>query len=141
MTTTQRVLSGMQTGGLLHLVMVGALRIWNALRSYVSSSWRTGMPCRPTTPIPAAFAVRTGNLIDWLAAGIDPQRATVFIQSQVLDHAVLHLLFSMMIPVSCGAESDLQGKTGRNQKRDLRHLWVSRLPPIPAGRGHSSLQA
>ena len=38
-------------------------------------------------------------LIDWLAAGIDPNRATVFIQSQVPEHAILHLLFSMIIPI------------------------------------------
>jgi tryptophanyl-tRNA synthetase len=39
-------------------------------------------------------------LIDWLAAGIDPERATVFIQSRISDHAVLHLLLSMMTPIS-----------------------------------------
>ena len=39
-------------------------------------------------------------LIDWLAAGIDPRRATVFIQSHIPEHAILHLLFSMMIPIS-----------------------------------------
>jgi tryptophanyl-tRNA synthetase len=38
-------------------------------------------------------------LIDWLAAGIDPNRATVFIQSQVPEHAILHLLLSMIIPI------------------------------------------
>ena len=38
-------------------------------------------------------------LIDWLAAGIDPNRATIFIQSQVPEHAILHLLFSMIIPI------------------------------------------
>jgi tryptophanyl-tRNA synthetase len=39
-------------------------------------------------------------LIDWLAAGIDPARSTLFIQSRVPEHAVLHLLFSMIIPIS-----------------------------------------
>jgi tryptophanyl-tRNA synthetase len=39
-------------------------------------------------------------LIDWLAAGIDPARATVFVQSRIPEHAVLHLLFSMMTPIS-----------------------------------------
>jgi tryptophanyl-tRNA synthetase len=39
-------------------------------------------------------------LIDWLAAGIDPKRSTVFIQSHIPEHAVLHLLLSMMVPVS-----------------------------------------
>jgi tryptophanyl-tRNA synthetase len=39
-------------------------------------------------------------VIDWLASGIDPARSTLFIQSHVPDHAVLHLLFSMIIPIS-----------------------------------------
>jgi tryptophanyl-tRNA synthetase len=38
-------------------------------------------------------------LIDWLAAGIDPNRATIFIQSSVPEHAILHLLLSMIIPI------------------------------------------
>jgi tryptophanyl-tRNA synthetase len=38
-------------------------------------------------------------VIDWLAAGVDPNRATLFIQSQVPEHAELHLLLSMMTPL------------------------------------------
>jgi tryptophanyl-tRNA synthetase len=38
-------------------------------------------------------------LIDWLAAGIDPNQATLFIQSRVLEHAELHLLLSMITPL------------------------------------------
>ncbi len=38
-------------------------------------------------------------VIDWLAAGVDPERATLFIQSQVPEHAELHLLLSMMTPL------------------------------------------
>jgi len=38
-------------------------------------------------------------VIDWLAAGVDPQQATLFIQSQVPEHAELHLLLSMMTPL------------------------------------------
>jgi len=38
-------------------------------------------------------------VIDWLAAGVDPAKATLFIQSQVPEHAELHLLFSMMTPL------------------------------------------
>ncbi len=39
-------------------------------------------------------------VVDWLAAGIDPNRTTIFLQSHVLEHAELHLLFSMITPVS-----------------------------------------
>ncbi|MCA9420251.1 MAG: tryptophan--tRNA ligase, partial [Nitrospira sp.] len=38
-------------------------------------------------------------LIDWLAAGIDPNRATVFVQSSIPEHAILHLLLSMIVPI------------------------------------------
>ncbi len=38
-------------------------------------------------------------VIDWLAAGVDPNKASLFIQSQVPEHAELHLLFSMMTPL------------------------------------------
>jgi tryptophanyl-tRNA synthetase len=38
-------------------------------------------------------------VIDWLAAGVDPEKATLFIQSQVPEHAELHLLLSMMTPL------------------------------------------
>jgi len=38
-------------------------------------------------------------VIDWLAAGVDPSKATLFIQSQVIEHAELHLLLSMMTPL------------------------------------------
>jgi tryptophanyl-tRNA synthetase len=38
-------------------------------------------------------------LVDWLAAGVDPSQATLFIQSQVPEHAELHLLLSMITPL------------------------------------------
>jgi tryptophanyl-tRNA synthetase len=38
-------------------------------------------------------------VVDWLAAGVDPSQATLFIQSQVPEHAELHLLLSMMTPL------------------------------------------
>jgi tryptophanyl-tRNA synthetase len=39
-------------------------------------------------------------LLDWLAAGLDPHKCTMFIQSQVLQHSELHILFSMITPLS-----------------------------------------
>src|SRR5207245_9645877 len=38
-------------------------------------------------------------LLDWLAAGLDPERCTMFLQSHVTQHAELHLLFSMITPL------------------------------------------
>jgi len=49
----------------------------------------------------SAIAARTRDMvIDWLAVGIDPERAPIFVQSQVREHSELHLLFSMLVSVS-----------------------------------------
>jgi tryptophanyl-tRNA synthetase len=49
---------------------------------------------------PRVIAQSTWDMvIDWLAAGVDPEKATVFIQSKVPEHAELHLLLSMMTPL------------------------------------------
>ena len=54
-----------------------------------------------TTDYEKPADVQTGldMVIDWLAAGVDPNQATLFVQSQVLEHAELHLLLSMMTPL------------------------------------------
>ena len=39
-------------------------------------------------------------VLDWLAVGLDPEKSAIFIQSQVKEHAELHLLFSMITPLS-----------------------------------------
>ena len=55
-------------------------------------------------------------VIDWLAAGIDPSHATLFIQSRVPEHAELHLLLSMITPLGwLERGADLQGPAGETQ--------------------------
>ena len=105
MTTGQkRVLSGMQPSGLLHLGnWLGALENWNTLQGqyecfFFVADWHALSSNYADTSRIREYVREL--LIDWLAAGIDPTRATVFVQSQVPDHAILHLLFSMIIPVS-----------------------------------------
>ncbi len=102
--TKPRVLSGMQPSGLMHLGnYLGALENWKLLQErhdcfFFVADWHALSTNYADTSRLKEFV---GELvIDWLAAGIDPNRSTVFIQSRVPDHAVLHLLFSMMIPVS-----------------------------------------
>ena len=64
--------------------------------------------------------------MDWLAAGLDPNRATIFVQSQVLEHAELHLLLSMITPLRlAGARSDLQRADERDQRAVICTLTVS----------------
>jgi tryptophanyl-tRNA synthetase len=105
MTTGRRgVLSGMQPSGLLHLGnWLGALENWKTLQEqyecfFFVADWHALSTNYADTSRIREFVHEM--LIDWLAAGIDPARSTVFIQSHVPDHAVLHLLFSMIIPIS-----------------------------------------
>ena len=98
-----RVLSGMQPSGLMHLGnLLGALENWKALQTehdcfFFAADWHALSTNYADTSRVKEFTQEL--LIDWLAAGIDPNKTTVFIQSQVPEHAILHLLFSMIIPV------------------------------------------
>ncbi len=98
-----RVLSGMQPSGLMHLGnLLGALENWKTLQAkhdcfFFVADWHALSTNYAKTDRIKEFIQEM--LIDWLAAGIDPNRATVFIQSQVPEHAILHLLFSMIIPI------------------------------------------
>lgn len=99
----KRVLSGMRPTGPLHLGhLVGALENWVALQDthdcfYVVVDWHALTTDYAETG-PIRGYVREVAL-DWLAAGIDPSRATVFVQSDVKEHAELHLLLSMVVPL------------------------------------------
>jgi tryptophanyl-tRNA synthetase len=103
-TKRKRVLSGMQPSGLLHLGnLLGALESWRALQDqydcyFFVADWHALSTNYADTTYVRAWTREM--LIDWLAAGIDPHRATLFIQSHNPDHAVLHLLLSMIVPVS-----------------------------------------
>jgi len=105
MTTIQkRVLSGMQPSGLMHLGnYLGALENWKALQEqydcyFFIADWHALSTNYADTGRIREFVREM--LTDWLAAGIDPARSTVFIQSHVPEHAILHLLLSMMTPIS-----------------------------------------
>ena len=93
----------MRPTGSLHLGHYhGVLKNWVALQNeypclFFVADWHA-----LTTQYdnPRGIAKATWDMvIDWLAAGIDPTQATLFIQSQVPEHAELHLLLSMMTPL------------------------------------------
>ena len=99
-----RVLSGMQPSGALHLGnLLGALDNFVRLQEqhecfYFIADWHAlSTNFEDTSRI--RFYTRE-ILIDWLAAGLDPEKSTLFIQSHVPQHAILHLLLSMITPVS-----------------------------------------
>jgi len=100
---TTRVLSGMQPSGLMHLGnLLGALENWKALQTqyecyFFVADWHA---LSTNYADPGRIHEFTQELlIDWLAAGIDPNRATVFVQSSIPEHAILHLLLSMIVPI------------------------------------------
>lgn len=99
-----RVLSGMQPSGLMHLGnYLGALENWKTLQEsydgfFFIADWHALSTNYADTSRMREFVREM--LIDWLAAGIDPTRSTVFVQSRIPEHAILHLLLSMMTPIS-----------------------------------------
>ena len=99
-----RLLSGMQPTGLLHLGnLEGALANWVRLQDeyeafYVIVDWHALTTLYDQTELVKQFTREVA--IDFLAAGLDPERCAVFVQSHVKEHAELHLLLSMITPVS-----------------------------------------
>ena len=100
---THRVLSGMRPTGALHLGHYhGVLKNWIRLQHEYECLFFVADWHALTTHYdePAVIEQHVWDMvIDWLAAGVDPAHATLFIQSQVPAHAELHLLLSMITPL------------------------------------------
>ena len=98
-----RVVSGMRPTGRLHIGhLVGALKNWAALQDqydclYFVADWHALTSEYANTEALVGNAL--DNVADWIAAGIDPDRSTIFVQSLVPEHAELSLLLSMVVPV------------------------------------------
>ena len=98
-----RVLSGMRPTGALHLGHYhGVLKNWVRLQHeyecfFFVADWHalTTHYEEPQIIEPSVWEM----VIDWLAVGVNPGSATLFIQSRVMEHAELHLLLSMMTPL------------------------------------------
>ena len=97
-----RILSGMRPTGRLHLGnYVGALENWVRLQN---EGWQNFHMVADWHMLTTGFE-DTANLqydihemvLDWLAAGLDPEKSVIFVQSAVKEHAELHLLFSMLV--------------------------------------------
>ena len=98
-----RVLSGMRPTGALHLGHYhGVLKNWMRLQHEYECFFFVADWHALTTHYdsPAQIEQHTWDMvIDWLAAGVDPSQATLFIQSKVPQHAELHLMLSMITPL------------------------------------------
>ncbi|MCH9646370.1 MAG: tryptophan--tRNA ligase [Proteobacteria bacterium] len=99
-----RVLSGMRPTGQLHLGHYhGVLKNWLELQNEYDSYFFVADWHAFTTHYSDKIDLETNVMemvVDWLAAGINPNTATIFVQSKVPEHAELHLLLSMTTPLS-----------------------------------------
>lgn len=99
-----RIVSGMRPTGRMHLGHLhGALLNWKSLQEtyecfYFIADWHALTSDYAKTDIIRSSAF--GIIMDWISMGLDPQKATFFIQSDIKEHAELHLLFSMVTPLS-----------------------------------------
>lgn len=99
-----RILSGHRPTGLLHIGHYeGTLRNWAALQDeydcfFMIADWHALTTAYDET---ATLPERIEQIaVDWMAAGLDPERSTLFVQSDVPEHAELFLLLGMVTPVS-----------------------------------------
>jgi tryptophanyl-tRNA synthetase len=106
MTSTKlrkRVLSGMRSTGKLHLGnYVGALDTWVRMQDEYECFFCVVDWHALTTDYADTSQVKQNSVevaLDWLAAGLDPEKSVIFIQSHVPAHAELHLLLSMITPL------------------------------------------
>src|SRR5574337_251567 len=113
------VVSGMRPTGRLHLGhLLGAMRNWLRLQAdhrcyFFVADWHALTTDQQHTANiePSAMDM----VADWLAVGIDPNRAVIFRQSAIKEHAELHLLLSMITPTPWL----LRNPTVKEQARDL----------------------
>ena len=99
----QRVLSGMRPTGRLHLGHYhGVLKNWLQLQHEYECFFFVADWHALTTDYEHPQDIESNTwemIIDWLAVGINPKAAKIFIQSQIPEHAELHLLLSMSTPL------------------------------------------
>ena len=99
----KKILSGMRPTGKLHLGhLVGALDNWVKLQEeyrcfFMIADWHALMSeYEHTASIPDYIL---DNVLDWLSAGLDPEKSTLFIQSEVPQHLELYMIFSCLTPL------------------------------------------
>lgn len=133
----ERVLSGMRPSGRLHLGHLhGALRNWCEFQKryecfYFSADWHA------LTTEYSNTRELCGNTIemvkDWIASGINPEKSTLFVQSMIPEHAELHLILSMIVPLPWLERNPTYKEQLREQKtRDLKTYGFLGYPVLQA---------
>ena len=134
----------MRPTGRLHLGnLVGALQNWVKLQDEYDSFHFVADWHMLTTGYEDTLDLRQDTwemVTDWLACGLDPAKATFFVQSRLPEHAELHLLFSMVTPLSWLERVPTYKEQLENiQGPRHQHLWLPRLSAV-AGRRHPDVQ-
>jgi len=100
----RRIMSGMRPTGRLHIGhLVGVLTQWVEFAKGDEVFFEVADLHALTTAYERTGALRVNvreTVLDWLAAGVDPARATMYVQSHVPEISELHLLLSMIVPIS-----------------------------------------
>lgn len=100
----RRIMSGMRPTGRLHLGnLLGALSNWVELQHEYECYFSVADWHALTTDYQETDGrsdIIRQMVIDWLSAGLDPERSTIYVQSSVKEHAELHVLLSMITPVA-----------------------------------------
>jgi len=103
MAERKRILSGMRPTGRLHLGNLhGALENWVQLQNQYDCYFFVADWHALTTDYASPEGIRENSwdmILDWLSVGLDPQLSTVFIQSDIKEHAELYLLLAMITPL------------------------------------------
>lgn len=98
-----RIFSGMRPTGALHIGHLSVIQNWVTLQEDYESYFSIVDLHALTTGYEDRLdfsSLRREIALDWLSVGIDPQKSAIFLQSEVKEHAELHLLFSMFTPLS-----------------------------------------
>jgi tryptophanyl-tRNA synthetase len=100
----RRIMSGARPTGRLHIGhLVGALSQWAAFARTDDAFFEIADLHALTTAYDRTETFEShvaGMVLDWIAAGVDPERCTMYLQSRVPEIAEMHLLLSMIVPVS-----------------------------------------
>ena len=127
MTKKKIVVSGIRSTGPLHVGhYFGALKSWIELQEKYECYFFVADWHALTTDFKDPSQIKTyllDNVSDWLALGVDPKKAALFIQSSVPEHAELYLALSMITPLGWLERNP----TYKDQKEALKHKDLSNL--------------
>lgn len=133
----ERVLSGMRPTGYLHLGnYVGALKQWVELQDSYECFYMVADLHAMTTDFDKGVNLKDLTIemvIDWLAAGIDPNKSVIFVQSMVSEHVELFTILSMITPLGWLERNPTYKDAKENIKdKDLNNLGFFAYPVLQA---------